>query len=98
MRRAGVAEWRQVIREESRQYWELSENGAIITLRPHAGDAGRWEAKAFGVPGESVAFPRYYMDLINAHRELREFLNWRLRVAHNRGLSHACPDCGGRDH
>lgn len=83
-----MAEWRQVVSEESRQYWELKEGEALITLKQYAGDAGRWEAKAFGVPGEPVAFPRYYMDLINAHRELKDFLNWRLRVAHHRQQQH----------
>jgi hypothetical protein len=80
-----VADWRQVSGEETRPYWQLEENGSLITLRPHQGDAGRWEAKAFCIPAnEPAGFPRYYMDLTVACHELKEFLDWRLRVAGNR--------------
>jgi hypothetical protein len=62
--------------------YELRHEGAslLIEARNHYCDRGHWSVKVFGIPSIDAAdsFPRFFMNLETAKREMKEWLIWRL--------------------
>ncbi len=70
--------------DEEYRAWSINADGAYIEIAPRPGycDRGRYLVTVSGLGDIDFqdAFPRYFMDLERAKKEMAEWLGWRLRM------------------
>ncbi len=81
-------EWNE---DKENRTWEVRYEGALVWIvkRPWYCDRGHWSA-AIDAPfqwnvDEQDGFPRYYMDLEVAKKEIGEWLIWRVECLKRHG-------------